>query len=628
MPQKDTNKAVVQRPVDHNTEHTPKGINYLFVIAIDAYQNCPPLYNCIADAKQLIKVLTTKYFFEEKNLITLFDEAATEGNIFKSFRRLAKLVTKADNLIIYFSGHGEYDKVFREGYWIPVNAKLGAQEDFVSNSKIKTILEAIDSKHTFLIADSCFSGSLFTQFKSASVAERLENDPSRWGLTAGRNEVVSDGKAGDHSPFADSLLYHLTNNEIPIGVATLCNRVVENVIASANQTPRGEPLKVSGHRGGQFFFHPRNAKTKLTPVGDKVVDKRGNVLYQIPEEMELNKDTKCIIRIAFEEVFLHKDLETFIEPTIKDIRVSNLMEVDLIDPLQQGTFQIRAINKKEQIIDKNDFTQWLFYVKAQQSGTFPLLVKVTLIEVFYGKERRKEIVLEETINVVTSLTETQTQTFKSAGYSLKVASKSANDGGTLIGGRVAGKDLPTTSPPIPLPKFSSKPKQRKSRARIITILGGMVAVLLFFVISKSTFLDDNQVEKGNFPKPAGPEAYVEPPPADVMDWQKRTMQRVTKNGKTGYIDRNTKEVLIPNQYDMGNHFKEGVAFVRLNNKWGLINKRGDIIVDFVMSQPGKFEDRKAVVFVGATKFVINPKGETKVNGKVIKLDVFIKRSKK
>jgi len=197
MPQEDTNKAIVQRPVDQTTEYIPTGINYLFVIAIDVYQHCPRLYNCIADAKQLIEVLTTQYFFEEKNVITLFDEAATEGNIFNAFRRLAQKVTHSDNLIIYFSGHGEYDKVFQEGYWIPVNAHQSAQEDFVSNSKIKTILEAINAKHTFLIADSCFSGSLFTQFKSASVAERLENDPSRWGLTAGRNEVVSDGKAGD-----------------------------------------------------------------------------------------------------------------------------------------------------------------------------------------------------------------------------------------------------------------------------------------------------------------------------------------------------------------------------------------------------------------------------------------------
>ncbi len=633
MPQKDTKKTVVERPVNQPPAYTNKGNNYLFVIAIDAYQNCPRLYNCLADAKELIKVLTNQYYFDKKNVLTLFDKEATEGNIFKTFRQLAKKVTSADNLIIYFSGHGEYDKVFKEGYWIPVNAQLGAQEDFVSNSKIKMILEAINSKHTFLIADSCFSGSLFTQFKSTSIAERLENDPSRWGLTAGRNEVVSDGKAGDHSPFADSLIYHLKNNEVPLGVATLCNRVVENVIAAADQTPRGEPLKVKGHRGGQFFFHPKNAQQEVIPVNQENKDKRGHVLYQIPGEMQLEKDTKCIVRIAFEELILQKDIVTTVETTTKDIRISNLMEVDLIDPLQEGTFTIRAINKKEQIIDKNDFTQWLFYVKATQAGTFPLLVKVTLIEVLYGKERRKEIVLEETINVVTSLTETPIQTFKSAGYSLKVASKSIDHSSTLVGGGTAREYLPPPSPPAPsVPSFEekAKPKSRKSRIKIITLLGGIAAVLLFLVVSKSIFIDANQETNGNLPKPPNPNPNVELPPIneDQIDGRKRVMQRITKNGKTGYIDRHTKELLIPYQYEIGTNFGEGVAFVRLNNKWGLINKKGDILVDFIMNQPGKFNNRKAVVLVGATKFVINPKGEIKVNGKVMKLDAYHKRSNK
>ena len=171
MPQKDTTKAVVTREESERLSNKKKGINYLFVIAIDAYVHCPKLYNCLNDAKGLIDILTTQYEFDSKYVQTLFNEEATEGNIFKAFRKLITQVTPKDNVIIYFSGHGEYDEVFDEGYWIPVNARLGAHEDFVPNSKIKNILEAIKSKHIFLIADSCFSGSLFTQFKSTAVAE-------------------------------------------------------------------------------------------------------------------------------------------------------------------------------------------------------------------------------------------------------------------------------------------------------------------------------------------------------------------------------------------------------------------------------------------------------------------------
>ena len=33
------------------------GINYLLAIAIDEYEHCPRLYNCVQDARRLIRVL-------------------------------------------------------------------------------------------------------------------------------------------------------------------------------------------------------------------------------------------------------------------------------------------------------------------------------------------------------------------------------------------------------------------------------------------------------------------------------------------------------------------------------------------------------------------------------------------
>ena len=77
----------------------------------------------------------------------------------------------------------------------------------------------------------------------------------RWGLTAGRNEIATDGQPGGNSPFAESILYELRNANGPVGVAELCYKVLEIVAANADQTPRGEPLKIDGHRGGQFVFH-------------------------------------------------------------------------------------------------------------------------------------------------------------------------------------------------------------------------------------------------------------------------------------------------------------------------------------------------------------------------------------
>lgn len=246
---------------DLETEMTG-GINYLLAIAIDAYQHMPLLYNCKKDAEAFIELLVKNYQFEEANVMRVFDEAATLKGMQTAFRDLVGKITPKDNLVVYFSGHGEYDSLISEGYWIPIEAHQGSLDEYFSNDKVRRYLGSINSHHTFLIADSCFSGALFEEGTGKSGGSRSERDPSRWGLTAGRKEIVSDGKPGMHSPFADALLYRLRNNEGSLGVQKLCADVLEQVEADAFQTPIGEPLRVQGHKNGQFYFHPKRDESR------------------------------------------------------------------------------------------------------------------------------------------------------------------------------------------------------------------------------------------------------------------------------------------------------------------------------------------------------------------------------
>ena len=238
----------------------PNGVNHLLVIAIDEYAHCPKLNNCVKDAKELIEVLEAKYDISIDNNILppLFNSEATKENIVHSFRKLAEKVTSNDNVLIYFSGHGEYDKVFKQGYWVPVEGEKGKVTSYLPNSEVLVFLNAIQSHHTFLMVDSCFSGTLFRNEGHRNL-QRLEQDPSRWCLTSGRNEIVSDGEAGKNSPFAKSLLYRLRQNTGNLSVPHLCTLVVEQVAANTMQTPRGEALQVEGHSGGQFVFKLRKS---------------------------------------------------------------------------------------------------------------------------------------------------------------------------------------------------------------------------------------------------------------------------------------------------------------------------------------------------------------------------------
>lgn len=244
----------------------PRGKNYLLVVGIDKYQSQPRLYNAVKDAQDVVKVLTERYQFSKETLTGIFNEAATQERLFAELDRLSNLVTEDDNLLVYFSGHGEFKDNIDEGFWIPFDGKPGNVGSYVPFSILTRYIKAIKSFHTFIIADSCYSGTLFTERSTGDALNRLESRPSRWLLTAGRNEVVADGKPGDNSPFADAILWRLRNNKDErLRVSEFCNDIITDVASNAKQTPEGAPMHGVGHRGGEFMF-------RLKEVADKVFE--------------------------------------------------------------------------------------------------------------------------------------------------------------------------------------------------------------------------------------------------------------------------------------------------------------------------------------------------------------------
>jgi Caspase domain/Effector-associated domain 11 len=240
----------------------PNGKNYLLVIANDDYPD-KPLRNCIRDAEAFVEVLTTRYSFE--NQYVMFLKNADRKTTLDAFKQQVTTITPQDNLIIYYSGHGAYDKDLDEGAWVPSGATFADTDDFISNADLKVRLSAIHSHHTFFISDSCYSGALFLSAATRSGENFLEKFPSRWGLASGRIQTVSDGASGGHSPFAEALLNHLKHNDTALSVMDLCIRVVQQVGANEEgQMPIGEPLHVKGHQAGQFIFHLKEEKEKKT----------------------------------------------------------------------------------------------------------------------------------------------------------------------------------------------------------------------------------------------------------------------------------------------------------------------------------------------------------------------------
>jgi hypothetical protein len=250
-----TRGFVTEQPGQGGKGYYPKGDNYLFVVGIDEYQHLPKLFNAVKDAKDIIEVLTSKYQFSKDHLVTLFNEKATQSEIIRQLRTLAETIGDDDALLVYFSGHGEFDKIIDTGYWIPVDGRRGEIGTFLSFDMVTKFVKVIHSHHTFIIADSCYSGAIFTDRNAGDALDHLESLPSRWVLTAGRNEVVSDGQQGANSPFADAVLYRLRKNDEPrLPVSNFCNYIIQDVRNNADQLPRGASMHGVGDRGGEFMF--------------------------------------------------------------------------------------------------------------------------------------------------------------------------------------------------------------------------------------------------------------------------------------------------------------------------------------------------------------------------------------
>ena len=193
---------------------------------------------------------------------SLYDQNATRENIIKEFEWMVQNVKPSDNVVIYYSGHGEFKKDLNKGYWVPVNATNSSTSQYISNNDIQTYLGGIKSKHTLLISDACFSGDIFRgktitipYEESDRYYSKVNNLISRKAITSGGIEPVMDGGKEGHSVFAYYLLKSLaTNNSKFYDANQLYESIKIPVVNNSQQSPNFQPIRDSGDEGGQFIF--------------------------------------------------------------------------------------------------------------------------------------------------------------------------------------------------------------------------------------------------------------------------------------------------------------------------------------------------------------------------------------
>jgi hypothetical protein len=259
-------QAVMMRPTTTPTELPPvtlesssgEGIafgNYhALIIGNDHYHHLKGLQSAVRDARRLEEVLRTNYGFKTKLLID-----ATRKNILSELNSFRQNLTRKDNLLIYYAGHGWVDEAADEGYWLPVDAASDNPVNWLSNASLTATVRAINAKHVLVVADSCFSGKLTrginVQIRASDYLARMARKRSRTVLTAGGLEPVLDaGGTEGHSIFTSAFIQALSENEAVIDMSQMFSFIRRHVALAADQIPEYGDIRRAGHDGGDFLF--------------------------------------------------------------------------------------------------------------------------------------------------------------------------------------------------------------------------------------------------------------------------------------------------------------------------------------------------------------------------------------
>ena len=242
--------------VEDVEERIVAGSYHALIIGVDEYEDdrIIDLDRPVTDAQSLKETLVENYTFKEENVKLLLN--SSRRDIIDALDGLSEQINEEDNLLIFYAGHGYWDGDKEIGYWIPSDARQNSTADWFRNSTLTDQIRSIRSKHTLLIADACFSGTIFkarSTLLGADKAVQLKYAlPSRKAMTSGTLTQVPD-----RSAFMKYLLKRLgENNEKYLAASNLFYSMQDAVINNSDEDvkPQYGTIQKVGDEGGEFIF--------------------------------------------------------------------------------------------------------------------------------------------------------------------------------------------------------------------------------------------------------------------------------------------------------------------------------------------------------------------------------------
>ncbi len=251
-------------PVEISAAGRNFGRYYALVIGNADYDLLNDLETPVTDAQRLADVLEQRYGYNVR-LLPNSDDAG----LLRALNRLNDELDENDNLLIYYSGHGNRREsgVYDTGYWLPVNAEPAPNDTFwVPTEQVSGHLARLKARRIIVVADSSYAGLLADNpaFLLATDLANLQSEAyvdlrfpnrSRLLMTSGMDFPLQEVGQRDQSVFADALIEVLESNDTVLTAPALFLQVLDELEERQPElNPQFKAIKRAGDEVGDFFF--------------------------------------------------------------------------------------------------------------------------------------------------------------------------------------------------------------------------------------------------------------------------------------------------------------------------------------------------------------------------------------
>jgi len=225
------------------------------VIGNNDYQGVlSKLSNPINDAKSIKNIL------EQRGFRVIYAENTTKRTMKNNLDKFYTAIQKGGVGMFYFSGHGI--EVDGQNYLVPIDAKIEAKSDTefeaIALNRVTKRMQNIGNRLNIVVLDACRNDPFSRSIGTGGLA-KVEPIGIFVSYSTGAGSVASDGRAGGHGLFTESLIKYMGQE---LDLRDVFQKTRKDVYTQSNK--KQFPAIYDQTINGRFYFTPPTSASKVT----------------------------------------------------------------------------------------------------------------------------------------------------------------------------------------------------------------------------------------------------------------------------------------------------------------------------------------------------------------------------